>query len=414
MSFFGPMLRRKTVDASSLTWDALGLQPAKSGVSVTVNSALGVATVLACCRVIAEGIAQLPSRLMQEKEDGSKTIAKGHPLHRIISRRPNSWQTWFEFCETLGYHALLCKGGFAYIARVGGNVEELIPLLPERVTVRKPITMAGEVGYSVALSSGQAILLRSSEVLRVRGPSWDGYTGMEAVQLAREAIGLTIATETSQAKLHANGGRPGGILTADGQLKKETRDRLKAEFDKDSDTAKWRLMVLDSGLKYQAMSMTGVDAQHIETRKHQVEEICRAFRVFPQMVGYSDKTSTYASAEQFFLAHVVHSLGPWIERWEQALSRDLLSEEEQVAGFYPMLDPRGLMRGDSKSRAEYYKAALGTASSPGWMSPNDVRRLEDLDPGDGLDEVISAADMSGKGGAAPSGDQGQPAKEPTP
>jgi HK97 family phage portal protein len=399
-SLLGGRIEKKVADASSLTWSALGVIPSKSGVTVSVDKALRVATALACLRVLGEGVAQLPLKLLQEQASGAKLPAKKHPLYRILWRRPNSWMTSFELRETLTYHAALAKGGFAYISRVGDQVDELIPLVPGNVTIRYPTQMAGAVEYDVTLLGGRVLRLRRDEVLHVRGPSWDGYVGMEVVSLAREALGLAIATEESQGTLHANSARPAGILTTDSVLKKPAKEELRAEWKQTFGGAnQGGTAVLDAGFKFQQLAMTGVDAQHLETRRHQVEEICRMFRVFPQMIGYTDKTATFASAEAFFSAHVVHSLGPWLERWEQAMCRDLLTEADLEAGYFPKFIVNGLLRGDAKSRAEYFKAALGTASSPGWMSPNDVRRAEDLDPDPDpdADQIVTADDMAGAG-----------------
>lgn len=151
-------------------------------------------------------------------------------------------------------------------------------------------------------------------------------------------------------------------------------------------------MILDDDAKYTPFGMTGVDAQHLETRKHQIEEICRAFGVMPIMIGHADKTATYASAEQMFLAHVVHTLSPWYERIEQSADAQLLTEEDRAAGFYTKFSPNALMRGAAKDRAEYYKAALGTTQQPGWMTRNEVRALEEMNPvpgGDQFPELIT-------------------------
>jgi HK97 family phage portal protein len=396
----GGPIEKRTVDASALTWSVLaGNPPSKSGQNVNVWTALRVATVLACVRVLAEGIAQLPKKLLQDKGDRTAP-AVDHPLYTVLARRPNSWMTPFEFFETLTAHALLDKGGFAYIGRVGGQVDELIPVIPSSVTVRYPRGMAGEVTYGITLLSGETFDLPRSEVLHIRGLSWDSYVGLQSIQLAREAIGLAISSEETQAKLHGNGARPGGILTTDSTLKKPAKDELRKEWQEKFGTSAnaFGTAVLDSGFKFQSLAMTGVDAQHLETRKHQIEEICRAFMVHPQMVFHSDKTSTHASAEQFSLDFVKYGLGPWIARWEQAIDRDLLTAEEQAKGYYSHMEVKGLLRGDHKALGEYYRASLGSASAPGWNCPNDIRRLEDQDPIDapGMDDVVTVKDLSGK------------------
>jgi hypothetical protein len=218
------------------------------------------------------------------------------------------------------------------------------------------------------------------------------------VRQAAESIGLSMAIEESQARLHANGARPSGTLSTDETLTDEARKRLKAMFEDGFQGVlnAGKVPVLDNGVKFNPAAMTGVDAQTLESRKHQVIEIARMMRVHPQMLFESDKTSTYASAAQFALDFIKFCLDPWLVRWEQRITRDLLTSKDVRAGYYAHFVREGLLRGDEAARANYYKAALGTASSPGWMSPNDVRRLEDMDPGEeGLDRVITATDMGG-------------------
>jgi HK97 family phage portal protein len=235
--------------------------------------------------------------------------------------------TGFEFFETLTLHALFTHGGFAQIARnAKGEVIELFPLMPNMVTV--VAGGLGEVFFDVSDGAGNKTRLPREAVLHIRGPSWDGYRGLDTVHQAREALGLAIATEETHAALHANGARPAGVLSVQGTLDPAARERLKAAWNAAQGGVRnaFKTAVLDMAATWTPMTQTGVDAQHIELRKHQIEEVCRAFRVFPQMVGHSDKTSTFASAESFFLAHVVHTLTPWVERWEQVCERDLLGQ----------------------------------------------------------------------------------------
>ena len=216
--------------------------------------------------------------------------------------------------------------------------------------------------------------------------------------MAREAIGLALATEETHARFHGNGARPGGILTSELPLKDDQVNRLREAWQQTQGGVAnaMKTAILSGGLKYQQLMMTGVDAQHIETRKFQIEEVCRAFRVFPAMVGYSDKTATYASAEAFFAAHVRHSLLPWGERFEQATDRDCLSAAEIADGYYTALDYRQLLRGDAASRAAFYASGI----TNGWMTRNEARAEEDLNPLEGLDEPLKPLNMGGGNDAA--------------
>ena len=270
-------------------------------------------------------------------------------------------------------YAVLTGDGLSFINRVGGTIRELIPLLPGTVTIEQQSDYS--LQYRVAFADGRQEVLPRSQVWHLRGPSWNAYSGLDALRLAREAIGLALATEETHARFHGNGARPGGILTSELPLKDDQVNRLREAWQQTQGGVAnaMKTAILSGGLKYQQLMMTGVDAQHIETRKFQIEEVCRAFRVFPAMVGYSDKTATYASAEAFFAAHVRHSLLPWGERFEQATDRDCLSAAEIADGYYTALDYRQLLRGDAASRAAFYASGI----TNGWMTRNEARAEED-------------------------------------
>lgn len=408
MSFFARLLfgERKAGDvggsAYALTFDALMGRDMKSktGLSVTELTALRVSAVWSCCRVLCEDIGKLPLKLMREKPDGTKEVARNHPVHRVLSRRPNEWQTSMEWRMTMLLHALLAKAGYSYINRgSSGEVLELLPILPGRV---KPIQAKDwTVTYEIDLGNGEKRTVPRENLHVLHGLSWDGLSALELVRQGGEAIGLAMATEETQARLHAQGARPGGTLSTDKSLTKEQIDRLKNSFDSGHGglANSFKTVLLDNGLKWEPWTMTGVDGQHLETRQYQVVEICRLFRIFPSMVGFSDKATTYASAEAFFTAHVVHSLMPWATLWEESIERDLLTEEELRAGYQAKFSLQGLLRGDAKSRAEFYESAITKGC---WMSRNEARRLEDMNPRPGLDEMLQPLNMhSGTGAPAP-------------
>jgi HK97 family phage portal protein len=380
---FGAIARgieTKAVDASALTWERLfGAPSSKAGVSVNLNSALKVTTVLACARVLAEGCAMLPFKVYEEAADGGKTPAVDNAVYRLIYERPNDWMTAFEFRETLTLHAVLAKGGYAFINWVGDKPVELLPLVPGNVTVKQdPDTWVVE--YDVRDPKGGLIgTYPRGNILHLRGPSWDSVCALEAITMAREAIGLAIAAEETHARLHQNGAQPGGILTVKGGLTEEAKVRLRESWKQYQEGVhnRFKTAVLDQDATWTPMAMTGVDAQHLETRRFQIEEICRGLKVFPQMIGYSDKTATFASAEAFFQAHVTHSLMPWLIRWEQVVARDLLKSKRGVLAKHTVL---ALLRGNAQDRANYYKAALGAGNSEPWMEVNEVRGLEELNP----------------------------------
>lgn len=372
--------RRREAKATDVSALLLGGSPTAAGVSVTNDRALQVSAVLACGRVIAEGIAQMPCKLYREAADGGKEPAKDSPVYRLLHRRPNAWMTSFEFRELLTFHAVLAGAGHAYINRVRGEVRELLPVMPGNIRPK----LSDDYSLTFEIADGKGLIgeFPRDRILYLRGPSWESHRALDIVQQARQSIGLAVAAEENQAKLFGNGARPGGILSTDQALQDTQIARIKAAWQSAySGQNQFKTAVLDGGYKWSPMAMTGVDAQQLESRKFQIEEICRAMRVFPQMVMSSDKTSTYASAEQFFLAHVVHTLGPWVERWEQALTRDLLTDAEVDAGLFPKLTVAGLLRGDMKARVEYFRGM----SALGAMNPNEIRLLEDMNPYDGGD-----------------------------
>lgn len=378
-SLLGAPGERKSVTFDAM-WDMIaGIGGAsKAGPAVNWKAALRVSVAFSCGRVLAEGIAQIPCKLMQEEGAGSRA-AREHPLYSVLARRPNDWMTPFEFRETMMYHAMFARGGYAVINRVGGRVRELIPVLPERVRIEQSDDT--EVTYWIRMNGGSEHPFQRKSIFHLRGPSWDGVEGLDVIDLAREALGLALATEETHSRFHKNGAKPAGIITLDGELKEEGRKRLKAAFqDGSTGNNAFTTLILDQGAKFAQMSMTGVDSQHLETRRHQIEEVCRFWRVFPQMAGYSDKTSTFASAEQFFIAHVVHSLGPWVERFEQAADRDMLTPKEMEEGYFTKLTVAGLMRGAHKDRSESFARALGSGGSPAWLTQDEVRAMEDLNP----------------------------------
>lgn len=383
--------------------EVYGRPPSKSGQDVNWDTALGQTTTLACCKVIAEGVAQIPWRVYQDSNGGRK-VADTHPLYRVIHRRPNHLQTSFEFRETILFHVLLTGNAFVFVNRVGSAraVRELVPIEPGRIEVKQE--RDGRIVYKVRpIDGGMAETFGADAIWHLRGPSWNSWLGLDATRMAREAIGLSMALEQGQAEFQKGDMRVSGVLAVKEKLTEERFKFLAGWLDKHlpgGDRA-GKPIIADNDMEYSSMSMTAVDAQLIQTRKHQIEEICRAFRVMPIMVGHADKTATYASAEQMFLAHVVHTLAPWYERIEQSADVNLLSEEETAAGYYTKFTPNALMRGAANDRANFYKAALGAGGAKGWMTQNEVRGLEELDRSDD-----PAADELPQPAGAPKPDRG--------
>lgn len=368
----------------------------KSGATVNVDTALQVTAVLCCVRVLAEGVAQVPWQVMRKSTSAAGRVTRlpavDHPLYRLLWRKPNRWQTSFALRETMMLHAALCGRAYAFKSRVGREqrIAELIVLPPNRV--RPEVADGGTITYHVTARNGSVRELTEADVWHWRGPSWDGMEGMETVRLAREAIGLAAAAEETQAQLHAKGVRTSGMYSVEGTLDKDQYKALKDWVVKEFGGAAnaGTPFILDRSAKWYPTTMTGVDAQHLETRREQVNEVCRAFRVLPAMAMQQEKTATYASVEQMAIWHVVHTLMPWYERIEQSADCHLLTDADLDAGYYTLLDGTGLLRGALKDTAEY----LSKLVERGVLTRNEAREQLDRNPLDGLDEPLTPVNLA--------------------
>lgn len=376
-----PWGRKSSVSNSlDLFRELYGGRLAKSGVTVNWETALKVSTVLACARVISQGIAQVPLKVYEETASGKKTPARDHPLYFLLHNKPNPWQTSFEYRETVALHMVLGRAHYSFINRgIGGRIAELIPFEPGTICAK---LNRGELVYEFRPKDGATPKDYPPEAIwHVRGPSWNGWEGMDALALAREAVGLAISAEEQHAKLFANGIKVTGTYSVDAKLNPQQYKDLRRHIVENTTGENSGMpLIVDNGAKWLQQAMTGVDAQHLETRRFQVEEICRTMGVMPIMVGHADKTATYASAEQMFLAHVVHTLTPWYTRIEQSIDAHLIGEKDVRAGYYSKFVAAGLLRGAMKDRAEYLAKALGSGGSPAWMTQDEVRALEELNP----------------------------------
>lgn len=377
---FKRLFEKKAGDPYSVLKEFLSQYEAKSGVRVNHSTALRAVTAMACARVIAEGLAQVPVKVYRSSPGGGREVARDHPLNDVISRRPNEWQTSFDYREMSGLHLVLAGGAYAYINRVRGKITELIPYQPSDVQVDR---VGSYIKYKLRIRESEWMPVSAEDVLHIRGPSWNGWMGLDGVDLAREAIGLSIATELHGSRLFKNGAKPGGILHSDvTNLEADQRKAIRDSWEEVQGGAEnaHKTAILWGGLKWMSTAQDNDSAQFLETRAFQVEEVCRSFRVMPIMVGHSDKAATYASSEQMFLAHVVHTMGPWYARVEQAYDAQLLTQGERDQGYYTKHTVSGLLRGAHKDRAEYYAKALGAGGSPAWMTQDEVRGLEEMNP----------------------------------
>ena len=342
-----------------------------SGKAVNERTALQTSAVYACVRILAESVAGLPLHVYERTANGSKSTKPSHPLYRLLHDEPNREMTSFVFRETLMSHLLLWGNAYAQIIRDGrGFPIALYPLLPDRMAVDR--NESGELVYTYQSDKGQ-VKLRRENILHIPGLGFDGLIGYSPIAMAKNAVGLALATEDYGATFFANGANPGGVLEHPGVIKPEQADRLRESWQSQFGGANaHKVAVLEEGLKFHQMSIPPEQAQFLETRKFQINEIARIFRVPPHMVGDLEKSS-FSNIEQQSLEFVKYTLDPWVVRWEQSLQQALILPSEKATIFIKFnLD--GLLRGDYQSRMQGYSTGIQN----GFMSVNDVRGLEDM------------------------------------
>jgi len=342
-----------------------------AGKSVTERTALQQTAVYACVRIIAETIASLPLHFYKYTDEG-KEKDYTHPLYRILHDEPNPEMTAFVFRETLVSHLLLWGNAYAQIIRNGkGEILSLYPLLPNGMTVERS-DLTDEIFYTYMDTKGRMFRLAPSEVLHIPGLGFDGLIGYSPIAMTKNAIGLSIAAEEYGSKFFANSANPSGVLEHPGVLKdpKKIRDSWNEVYGGTSNSH--RVAVLEEGLTFKSISIPPNDAQFIETRKFQINEICRIFRVPPHMVADLEKSS-FSNIEQQSLDFIVNTIRPWLIRIEQSIGQKLLLPDEK-SKFFAKFNVNGILRGDFSSRMNGY----AIARQNGWMSADEIRELEDM------------------------------------
>ena len=351
-----------------------------SGKAVNERSAMQMTAVYACVRILSEAVASLPLHLYRYNDSGGKEKAFDHPLYGILHDEPNPEMSAFSFRETLMTHLLLWGNGFAQIIRNGrSEVVALYPLMPDRMVVDRD--SRGRLFYEYTRSESDAntlgkkstVIMSQEDVFHVPGLGFDGLVGYSPIAMAKNAIGMGLACDEYGASFYQNGAQPGGVLEHPGVVKdpKRVRESWNAIYQGSANAH--RIAVLEEGMAYKPISISPEQAQFLQTRKFQIDEIARIFRVPPHMVGDLEKSS-FSNIEQQSLEFVKYTLSPWITRWEQAIYRALFSEAEKKR-FFVRFNVEGLLRGDYKSRMDGY----AVARQNGWMSSNDIRELENLD-----------------------------------
>ena len=387
MGFLSGIFRNRDKPKNQTAGSSYGffMGSSASGKYVTERSAMQMTAVYSCVRILSEAIAGLPLQFYRYIEDGGKEKAVNHPLYSLLHDEPNPEMTSFVFRETLMTHLLLWGNAYAQIIRNGkGEVIALYPLMPDRMKVDRDEQGKLYYEYTVYDSDkvngrkgtnrpGRIVRLQPWDVLHIPGLGFDGLVGYSPIAMAKNAIGMAIACEEYGAKFFANGAAPSGVLEHPGVLKDPARVRESWQATFGGSVNANKIAVLEEGMKYSPISISPEQAQFLETRKFQIDEIARIFRIPPHMVGDLEKSS-FSNIEQQSLEFVKYTLDPWVCRWEQAMVRALLTPDEKKH-YFIKFNVDGLLRGDYESRMRGY----ATARQNGWMSANDIRELENLD-----------------------------------
>lgn len=384
----GNWFRNNTLKEPEWWRQMLSPMQSASGASVTLDTAVRVSAVWACVRIISESIASLPLNVYERRNDGGKDLANRHPLFMLLHALPNNEQTSFELIESTLSSILLRGTAYNQVMRSRrGQVGEIRILFTKYM---RPDRSADGTLIFDYQEPGNERVFTANDIWRVSSLGHDGVTGLSVLSLGRESIGVAVASEQQAAKLYSNGMQVPAVFEIDSTLKDEQYERLKKELNEKyagSQNA-YKTLVLESGLKYKQIGITAEDSQFLESRKFQIAEIARWFRVPMHMLNELDK-ATFSNIEHQSLEFVIHTLRPWIRRLELSMLRDLFTEAER-ARFYAEFKIDALLRGDTKTRYEAY----GKAITDGWLSRNEVRGFENLNPQEGLDEYLVPLNMA--------------------
>ena len=351
-----------------------------SGKRVNERSSMQMTAVYSCVRILSEAVAGLPLHMYRYTDNGGKEKAAEHPLYFLLHDEPNPEMTSFVFRETLMSHLLIWGNAYAQVIRDGsGRVLSLYPLLPDKMEVDRDehgrlfYTYTRNTDENPNFSEYGRVRLRPEDVLHIPGLGFDGLVGYSPIAMAKNAVGMTLACEEYGASFFENGATPGGVLEHPGVLKDPARVRESWHAVYGGSRNAGKVAVLEEGLKYQQIGIPPEEAQFLETRKFQIDEIARLYRIPPHMVGDLDKSS-FSNIEQQSLEFVKYTLDPWVIRWEQSIQKALFLPQEKREYFVKM-NVDGLLRGDYESRMKGYSIGIQN----GFMCPNDIRRLESMD-----------------------------------
>ena len=364
-----------------------------SGVRVSADHSMRLAAVYACVRILSETMASLPFVMYRPRADGGKDRVKDHWLYTLLAKRPNPFQNAFEWREMLQGHLVL--RGNAYnriVSNARGEITQLSPIHPDRI--RMELLPSGDYRYRVSDRQGQESVVPRGEIWHLRGLSSDGMMGLSPIDLARESLGMALAAQDYGARFFANDAKPtGGWIEFPGSFKDSEAKKVFRESYQSAQSGanRGKVLVLENGMKFHEVGVTNKDAQFLELRKFQITDIARLFRVPPHMIADLER-ATFSNIEQQSLEFVMHTMTPWAERWEASIESDLLFDGEELEIEF---DFANLMRGDAASRSTYYQSGIQN----GWLTRNEARIAENLNPLTGLDEPLRPLNMVEEGAA---------------
>ena len=359
-----------------------------SGVTVTERTAMKTSAVYACVTLIAKTIGSLPLKVYRRKPNGDAVEVPDTLPYYLLHDEPNPAMTSCVWREFLIANILLGGNGYAAIGRNQAN--QIIDLFPIPHGLVKPHRVNGRTQYVVDIGDGKTETIDQSDMLHIPGMGYDGVKGMSIITwAARQAVGLSLATEQHGSKLFSNGARLGVVLKHPKTLSQDAQKRLKIQFDQQQGglSNAFKSMVLEEGLDVTNISMTSEDAQFLETRRFQVEDVARFFGVPPHMIGHTDKQTSWGTGvEQNTLGYLIFTIIPWLTRFEQEFNRKLFPRSP----FYAQFKHQGLMRGDSTARSAYY----ASGHQNGWLTTNEIRKAEDLTPVPGGDTLFVQTNLA--------------------
>lgn len=358
-----------------------------AGMVVTPETAMRQSVVFASDRIICGAVANMPLGLKRRLDDRTREDATGHPLQVVLTRKPNRWMTPSGFRRMMTSHVLLRGNAYAYkVLNARGQVVELLPMHPDRVTVEQAENLS--ISYRYRRQNGSEVTFKQEEIFHLVGRTIDGVRGVSVLTYARETVGMALAISRHGASFFKNGTQAGAVLRAKGKLGPEGIENLRQSLDeyRGAENAN-KTMILEEDMAFEKIGMSAVDAQFVETISATRTDIAMFFGVPPHMLGDTTKSTSWGTGiEQQSIGFVSYTLEDWLTCWEETIDRDLVTEPDLFARF----NRAGLVRGDIKTRYGAY--AVGRQW--GWLSANDVRSLEDMNPIEGGDIYFVPLNMA--------------------